>query len=136
MLRKIFDIALSITEKGKTLHWMRPLVSGTDAFFYEKAIRTQGAPHVRDAVDLKRWMLLVVFALFPCILMSVWNTGLQSLIYSQKDPGLMEQYLLASYSWSAYWDFVCQDALYLGILKEGLSLFLPVLFLSLSLIHI
>jgi Na+-transporting NADH:ubiquinone oxidoreductase subunit B len=34
-------------------------------------------PHVRDTIDLKRTMALVIVALLPCILWSIWNTGHQ-----------------------------------------------------------
>lgn len=39
---------------------------------------TRGSPHVRDALDLKRVMILVVFAATPCVLVGIWNTGYQA----------------------------------------------------------
>ncbi|MDO3378698.1 NADH:ubiquinone reductase (Na(+)-transporting) subunit B [Geoalkalibacter halelectricus] len=38
---------------------------------------TRSAPHVRDALSLKRIMLVVVLALLPCALFAMWNTGYQ-----------------------------------------------------------
>lgn len=63
MLRKILDYKLSLVEKDKKLHKLRPLVTAADTFFYEAPINTSFKPHIRDSVDIKRWMLLVVFAL-------------------------------------------------------------------------
>jgi Na+-transporting NADH:ubiquinone oxidoreductase subunit B len=39
---------------------------------------TRAAPHVRDAIDLKRVMFFVVIAAAPCVLMALWNTGYQA----------------------------------------------------------
>ena len=33
---------------------------------------------MRDALDLKRMMILVVIAALPCVLMAMFNTGLQA----------------------------------------------------------
>ncbi len=39
---------------------------------------TKGKTHVRDALDLKRMMIMVVVALVPAILMAMYNTGFQA----------------------------------------------------------
>jgi Na+-transporting NADH:ubiquinone oxidoreductase subunit B len=39
---------------------------------------TKGSSHVRDALDLKRMMVTVVFALIPCIVVAMYNTGFQA----------------------------------------------------------
>lgn len=36
---------------------------------------TVGAPHVRDATDVKRVMFLVVISLLPCLVFGIYNTG-------------------------------------------------------------
>ena len=36
---------------------------------------TRGAPHVRDAIDIKRVMIMVVLALIPCMLFGMFNAG-------------------------------------------------------------
>jgi Na+-transporting NADH:ubiquinone oxidoreductase subunit B len=38
----------------------------------------RGSSHVRDAIDLKRMMMLVVIAALPCVFMAMYNTGLQA----------------------------------------------------------
>lgn len=38
---------------------------------------TEGAPHVRDALNLKRVLLTVILALLPCALFGMWNSGYQ-----------------------------------------------------------
>lgn len=49
-----------------------------DNFFYTPGTVTSSAPHVRDAIDLKRVMTLVVLAVLPCAFVGMWNTGFQA----------------------------------------------------------
>lgn len=130
MLRKLLDYQLSLTDKGKPLHKLRPLVSAGDTFLYEAPVNTSRAPHIRDAIDVKRWMLIVVLALIPCILAAIWNTGLQSMVYSSGDYRLMSEYLTGATSWQGYWDFAFKNDRYLTILKLGLTALLPVILIS------
>ena len=130
MLRRLLDFQLSLAEKGKPLQRLHPLIEAGDTFFYEPAINTKQGPHIRDAVDLKRWMVMVVFALTPCILMAIWNTGLQKLVYASGDFRLMEEYLAASTSFADYFDFVAKDNRFLSILQLGAMAFFPVVLIS------
>jgi len=130
MLRRLLDYQLSLTEKGKSLHRLRPLVEAADTFLYEAPINTRRAPHIRDAVDIKRWMIIVVFALIPCILMAIWNTGLQSFVYSSGDYQLMNEYLEGATSLDGYFDFAFKDNRYLEIIKLGLIALVPVIIIT------
>ena len=56
----------------------RALIDATDTFFRKPSIVTKRAPHIRDATDLKRFMITVVIALVPCFLFGVYNTGRNS----------------------------------------------------------
>jgi Na+-transporting NADH:ubiquinone oxidoreductase subunit B len=125
MLRKILDYQLSLTEKGKPLHWLRPLVSANDTFLYEAPNVTTHGPHIRDAIDVKRWMLIVVIALFPCILMAIWNTGLQEFVYSSGNYQLMNEYIASRASLADYFAFATKDGRFTQIIAEGLAIFLP-----------
>ncbi|MBS0622736.1 MAG: NADH:ubiquinone reductase (Na(+)-transporting) subunit B [Verrucomicrobia bacterium] len=130
MLRKFLDHQLSLFEVGKPLHRLRPLVSAGDTFLYEAPHTTKRYPLIRDSVDAKRWMILVVISLIPCILMALWNTGIQKLVYASGDPSLMASFLSASTSWSGYWHFVAEHGRFLEILRLGAEAFLPIVFIS------
>lgn len=130
MLRRVLDYQLSLTEKGKPLHRFRPLIEALDNFLYEAPINTRKGPHIRDAVDVKRWMIIVVFALIPCILMAIWNTGLQSFVYSSGDYRLMNEYLTGANSLHGYFDFAMKDNRYLSIIWEGLIALLPIVIIT------
>lgn len=130
MLRRFLDYQLSLTEEGRPLHFLKPLISAGDTFLYEAPINTSKGPHIRDAIDVKRWMTMVVIALFPCILVAIWNTGLQKVVYSSGDYTLMNEYLTGATSWSGYWDFAMKNNRYLTFIKEGLWIFLPLTILT------
>lgn len=67
-------------EKGKPLAKLYPLYEALDTFLLTPGKVTSKAPHVRDAVDLKRVMSFVVIALVPTTLMGIYNTGYQILL--------------------------------------------------------
>ncbi|MDB6081458.1 MAG: nqrB [Chlamydiia bacterium] len=130
MLRRFLDFQLSLTEPGKPLHRMRPLVAALDTFLYEAPNKTKGAPHIRDAVDLKRWMIIVFFALLPCILMAIWNAGIQKFVYASGNYKLMNEFIASCHSLSDYVHFALKDSRYLTILKLGAMAFFPIVVIS------
>ena len=64
--------------KGKW-SWLGSTYEAFHTFAFTPKTVTQGGCHVRDAVDLKRAMITVVFALIPAMLFGMWNIGYQSL---------------------------------------------------------
>ena len=77
-LRKLLDrIGKPFHPGGKLQRWF-PLYEAADTFFYAPAKVTTTGAHVRDAMDLKRMMILVVIACMPCVFMAMFNTGLQA----------------------------------------------------------
>ena len=130
MLRNFLDFQLSLVEKGKPLHRLRPLVEAGDTFLYEAPINTTRGTHIRDAIDVKRWMMIVVIALLPCILWSIWNTGLMSFVYGSGNAKLMSEYLTNTLSFDGYIDFALKDNRYLTIIQLGLTAILPLIFIS------
>ncbi len=65
-------------EEGGKLERLYPLFEATDTFLYSTDEVTASEPHVRDSVDVKRIMTLVVYAMMPCVFMAMWNTGYQA----------------------------------------------------------
>ena len=76
-LRKLLDKQAPRFDEGK-LKKLRPLYEATDTFLFTPGIVTSGASHVRDGLDTKRLMGLVVLALAPCVFMACFNTGYQA----------------------------------------------------------
>ena len=54
-------------EPGGKLEKLYPLFEATDTFLYTTDEVTTVGPHVRDSMDLKRIMTIVVYALTPCV---------------------------------------------------------------------
>ncbi len=78
MLRKFLD---NIEEKilsSNKLKKFHPLHDALDTFLYTKNTQTLSAPYVRDSIDLKRTMIIVVLALLPSLIFGTYNVGLQS----------------------------------------------------------
>lgn len=78
MLRKLLDRMEPLFEKGKPLYPLNRLFEAADTFFYSPKDTTKGRVQVRDLLDFKRLMTMVIIALGPCILMAMYNTGLQA----------------------------------------------------------
>lgn len=64
--------------KGGKLERWYPVFEMVDTFIYTPLEKTHGRTHVRDGIELKRIMTTVVIALIPCLLMALYNTGLQA----------------------------------------------------------
>jgi Na+-transporting NADH:ubiquinone oxidoreductase subunit B len=78
ILRNFLDSQEKHFEKGGKLEKIYPLYEAIDSFLYTSGSVTKSGSHVRDALDLKRMMVMVVYALIPTVLMALYNTGLQA----------------------------------------------------------
>jgi Na+-transporting NADH:ubiquinone oxidoreductase subunit B len=78
VLRQLLDRIGKPFHPGGKLQRFFPLYEAMDTFFYAPGKTTTTGAHVRDAMDLKRMMIIVVIAAFPCVLMAMVNTGLQA----------------------------------------------------------
>lgn len=65
-------------EKGGKLEKFYPAFNAFETFLFvpDHTTASKGT-HVRDAIDLKRTMILVVLSLIPCLLFGMWNVGYQ-----------------------------------------------------------
>ena len=79
-------------EKGGKLGWLH---SSWDAFDtvlrVPETVPAKGA-HIRDAVDIKRVMIIVVLALVPAALFGMWNVGYQHNLAAGDLPGFWNQF--------------------------------------------
>ncbi len=78
MLRKFLDKQARHFEKGGRLEKFYSIYEMIDTFLYSPGEAAKGSLHIRDGVDLKRTMIMVVFALTPVTFMALYNTGLQA----------------------------------------------------------
>lgn len=76
-LRNIFDNAHAALNKSEKTKKYFPLVDAFDTLMFTPNHTTKGGAHVRDAIDLKRTMMMVIMALVPALLMGMYNVGYQ-----------------------------------------------------------
>ncbi|MCG8470755.1 MAG: NADH:ubiquinone reductase (Na(+)-transporting) subunit B [Desulfobacterales bacterium] len=67
-------------EKGAKLERLHPLYEAIRTIFFIPGETTSRMPAVRDSLDLKRFMSLVIVALIPQTLFGMYNTGVQALL--------------------------------------------------------
>ncbi|MBK9765043.1 MAG: NADH:ubiquinone reductase (Na(+)-transporting) subunit B [Flavobacteriales bacterium] len=76
-LRKLVDsIAPTFAKDGKLgkLHFV---FDGLETFLFTPGHATVKGAHLRDSIDLKRTMSIVITAMIPCLLFGMWNVGHQ-----------------------------------------------------------
>ena len=76
-LRNLVDKIKPTFEKGGKLGFLHSTFDAFETFLFVPNTVTLKGAHVRDSVDLKRVMIMVVFALVPAMLFGIWNTGYQ-----------------------------------------------------------
>ena len=76
-LRNFVDKIKPTFEKGGKLGFLHSTFDAFETFLFVPDTVTRRGAHVRDCVDLKRIMIMVVIALVPAMLFGIWNTGYQ-----------------------------------------------------------
>lgn len=77
-LRDALDRVHPYFAKGGILEKAYPMYEALDTFLYTPGETTKKVTHVRDAIDLKRMMSIVVLSLIPVTLFGMWNVGYQA----------------------------------------------------------
>ena len=85
-LRSFIDkIKPNFVEGGK-FAWLQSTFEAFETFAFTPNRVTKNGCHVRDAIDLKRAMIMVVIALVPAMLFGMWNIGYQTALHSTDWP--------------------------------------------------
>ncbi len=130
LLNTLLQKTAPFFEKGARLQRWYPAFDALDSFLMGSRHTTSSAPHVRDAMDLKRIMILVVIALLPCVFMAIWNTGYQA------NQALYALGLTSPAGWRgavmASLNLICSPENQLANLIHGSLYFLPIYLVSLT----
>lgn len=97
-LRKLLDKIKPNFEKGGKLEKFYPAFNAFETFLFvpDHTTAPKGA-HIRDAIDLKRTMILVVISLVPCLLFGMWNVGYQHhLALGITDASLVDNFIFGA----------------------------------------
>jgi len=119
-LRSFLDNLEPLFTKGGRFERFHALFEAVDTFLYSPPDLTRGSPHIRDAIDLKRVMIIVVMAATPAALVGMWNTGFQANVAMQGLGltglegwrGSLLLLLGAGYDPASIYDCLLQGALY------------------------
>jgi len=119
-LRSYLDNLEPLFTQGGRFERFHALFEAVDTFLYSPGDLTRSAPHIRDAIDLKRVMIIVVIAATPAALFGMWNTGYQAnvalqslgLVGIEGWRGALLPLLGAGYDPASIYDCFLQGALY------------------------
>ncbi len=112
MLRKMLDKVEPLFKPGGKLEKLYPLYEANDTFLFTPGEVAKGGTQIRDAIDTKRMMSMVIVALIPCIFMAMYNTGYQAekIISAEGSAfSVPDEGFLASL-WSGSWRYDVMDA--------------------------
>jgi Na+-transporting NADH:ubiquinone oxidoreductase subunit B len=76
-LRNLVDNVKPTFAKGGKLEKLHWVFDGLETFLFTPGHSTVRGAHIRDGIDLKRTMSIVITAMIPCLLFGMWNVGHQ-----------------------------------------------------------
>ena len=79
LVRDLLDRVEPLFAEGGRFRPFRPVFDAGSAILLSPLARTRTAPHVRDPLDVKRYMTLVIVALMPALAAAVYFFGLRVL---------------------------------------------------------
>ena len=99
--------------------------------FSTRRLVTKGAAHVRDAIDLKRMMILVWFAVFPAMFWGMYNVGLQTIpaLHHLYDAQQLAQVIQSDWHYRLAQSLgvsFAPDAGWISMMTLGAVFFLPI----------
>lgn len=126
-LRRLLDQMGAPFAKGKRFSRFHPLYDAGDTFLFTPPYTTPGGPHVRDAMDQKRMMMIVVIALLPCVMMALFNTGYQAFLTVEQGGQLLDSWQAGVYRSLG---LAVNSGSVIGCMVYGALHFLPVLIVT------
>lgn len=92
-LRNIFDNAHAKLNKSEKTKKFFPLVDAFDTLMFTPNHTTKNGAHIRDAIDLKRTMMMVIIAMVPALLFGMYNVGYWHFAALGEEASFMDMFL-------------------------------------------
>ena len=92
VFRNLLDGIKPNFEKGGKLEKLYPAYDAFETFLFVPDHTTKKGTHIKDSIDLKRTMFMVIVALIPCVLFGMWNVGYQYSIASGESMTFIQQF--------------------------------------------
>lgn len=128
-LRNILDKQEKLFTDGGPLERFYALFEAGDTFLYTPGQTTRTTAHVRDSLDMKRLMSIVVVALAGCVYMAMYNTGYQANLAISQGAAPLEIWQTSLYQSLG---FAFDPANVLACIVYGALFYVPVLVVTLA----
>ena len=92
VLKKLVDNIKPTFNKGGKLGFLHSTFDAFETFLFVPDHVTKKGVHVRDSIDLKRTMTIVILALMPALLFGMYNTGYQHNLATGGDMSFWEMF--------------------------------------------
>jgi len=92
-LRNIIDNIKPQFEKGGKFSYLQSTFEAFETFLFVPNTTTKIGSHIRDYIDMKRTMSVVVIALIPALLFGMWNVGYQYNLSHGEAASLWDNFL-------------------------------------------
>lgn len=87
-IRKLLDNIKPTFSKGGKLSFLHSSFDAFETFLFVPDTVTRKGSHIRDSIDLKRTMTMVIFALVPALLFGMYNIGYQYSVATGEEMSL------------------------------------------------
>jgi len=114
VLKNLFNTTRHHFESGGKLAGLHPFFDAIETVAFAPALTTRADAHVRDSLDLKRFMTFVIISLMPPFFYGIYNTGYQAGVASGLDVGFIScllrgawvvlPMLMVSYAVGLFWE--------------------------------
>ncbi len=91
-LRKTVDKIKPYFEKGGKFEYLHSTFEAFETFLFVPDTTTTSGSHIRDYIDMKRTMTIVVLALTPLLLFGMWNVGYQHFLSYGEEASLWQNF--------------------------------------------
>jgi Na+-transporting NADH:ubiquinone oxidoreductase subunit B len=91
-IRRFVDKIKPNFEKGGKFAYLKSTFEAFETFLFVPKTVTRKGSHIRDAMDMKRTMIIVVIALLPALLFGMWNVGYQNSLAMGLERSLLENF--------------------------------------------
>jgi Na+-transporting NADH:ubiquinone oxidoreductase subunit B len=95
-LRNYLDKIKPNFEKGGKYEKLHSTFDAIETFLYVPKKVTFKGSHIRDSIDMKRTMSMVLIALMPALLFGMWNVGYQHSLSIGETNGIFDNFLFGA----------------------------------------
>ena len=116
LIQRIFNSQRRHFEEGGRLVRFYPFFESMETIFFSPADVTREGPQVRDSLDVKRFMTIVILALIPHLLFGIYSNGFRASIATGYVPDAWQAWgrgfvivlplILVTYGVGFFWELV------------------------------